>query len=300
MSNTDDKTSPGDYLFAWPQYLLPHHAISRLTLWVTRSRVRWFKNALMKWFIRHFNVDMHEAAQPDYTQYEYFNAFFTRALKPGARTFASDTSILACPVDGAVSQAGPIHDSVIYQAKGHDYTSLALLGGYEDIAATFRQGSFVTLYLSPRDYHRIHMPCAGRLRRMIYVPGDLFSVNPLTARSVPGLFARNERVVCVFESEHGPFVLVLVGATIVGSMATVWHGVVNPPRTRDVREWHYRDDEVTLNQGDEVGRFLLGSTVVMLFPRDALVFSGGWAAGRGVRLGEAMGHLVPTQFHSGF
>ena len=195
---------------------------------------------------------------------------------------------LICPVDGAISQFGAIDHDRIFQAKGHHYTTTALVGGDATLADRFRDGSFATLYLSPRDYHRIHMPCAGRLMRMVYVPGALFSVNPTTARGVPGLFARNERVVCVFESAQGPFVLVLVGATIVGSMATTWHGVVNPPRARDVREWSYAHTPIELAQGDEMGRFLLGSTVVMLFPKGRAVFHPGWAAGAPVRLGEKM------------
>ena len=180
----------------------------------------------------------------------------------------------------------------IVQAKGHRYSTTALLGGDAELAAPFAGGQFATLYLSPRDYHRIHMPCTGRLVQMLYVPGALFSVNPATARAVPGLFARNERVVCHFESAHGPFALVLVGATIVGSMATVWHGVVNPPRSPEVRRWRYDDDQakpVKLRQGEEMGRFLLGSTVVVLWPRGALCFNPAWAPGRTVRMGEAMG-----------
>ena len=188
----------------------------------------------------------------------------------------------------SISQFGKIEGDQIFQAKGHHYTTRALIGGDASVAAQFENGAFATLYLSPKDYHRIHMPCAGTLRRMTYVPGDLFSVNPTTARGVPGLFARNERVVCVFDSTHGPFVLVLVGATIVGSMATVWHGVVNPPRTRDVREWRYDGDAVVLEQGAEMGRFLLGSTVVMLFSPDTLRFNPDWAPVRGIRLGEQM------------
>ncbi|MEO7954307.1 MAG: archaetidylserine decarboxylase, partial [Polaromonas sp.] len=200
---------------------------------------------------------------------------------------------LICPVDGAISQFGAIEKDQIFQAKGHHYSTTAVVGGDAALAAQFQDGSFATLYLSPRDYHRIHMPADGRLTRMIYVPGDLFSVNPVTARGVPGLFARNERVVCVFESARGPFVLILVGATIVGSMATVWHGVVNPPRGKEVREWHYAATgrpEVFLKQGEEMGRFLLGSTVVMLFPKGPglLRFNPAWAPGRGVRLGEVM------------
>ena len=210
----------------------------------------------------------------------------------GARPLAE--ADLICPVDGAISQFGAIEQDQIFQAKGHHYSTTALVGGDAALAAQFHDGSFATLYLSPKDYHRIHMPTGGRLLRMIHVPGELFSVNPTTARGVPGLFARNERVVCVFESARGPFVLVLVGATIVGSMATVWHGVVNAPRVADVREWHYTaaGQSVDLKRGEEMGRFLLGSTVVMLFPKPALKFNPLWTAGRGIRLGEAMASYV--------
>jgi phosphatidylserine decarboxylase len=194
-----------------------------------------------------------------------------------------------CPVDGAISQFGAIERDQIFQAKGHSYSTTSLVGGDRNLAAQFENGSFATLYLSPRDYHRIHMPCDGRLTRMIYVPGALFSVNPTTARGVPGLFARNERVVCVFESANGPFVLTLVGATIVGSMATVWHGVVNPPRPGVIREWRYDEQNIVLKKGEEMGRFLLGSTVVMLFPRNTLTFNPEWTPTRPIRMGEAMG-----------
>jgi phosphatidylserine decarboxylase len=196
------------------------------------------------------------------------------------------------PVDGAISQCGPISGDQVFQAKGHSYSTRALVGGDAALAAQFQDGEFATLYLSPRDYHRIHMPCAGRLTRMIYVPGDLFSVNPTTARGVPGLFARNERVVCVFEGENGPFVMVLVGATIVGSMATVWHGVVNPPRPGAVREWTYEMGNIDLAQGEEMGRFLLGSTVVMLFPKGVMQFNTDWTPTRPIVMGEAMGALT--------
>ena len=241
---------------------------------------------------------MDEALNSDISSYRSFNDFFTRALKPGARPLAQ--ADLICPVDGAISQFGVIEKDQIFQAKGHSYSTTAVLGGDAALAAQFQDGSFATLYLSPRDYHRIHMPCDGRLSRMIYVPGELFSVNPTTARGVPGLFARNERVVCIFESAHGPFALILVGATIVGSMATVWHGVVNPPRLPDVRQWLYNIDNMddgtggqstSLKQGDEMGRFLLGSTVVMLFPKvlgAPLKFNADWAPARPIRLGEAM------------
>ncbi len=191
-------------------------------------------------------------------------------------------------MDGAISQYGRIDGERIFQAKGHEYTATALLGGDELLAWQFRGGHFATLYLAPRDYHRIHMPCAGRLLRMIHVPGALFSVNPVTARGVPGLFARNERVVCLFEGERGPWALVLVGATIVGSMATVWHGTVNPPRPGRVREWRYEQQDICLAQGDEMGRFMLGSTVVLLFPAGPMSFNAGWAPGGAVRMGQPM------------
>jgi phosphatidylserine decarboxylase len=275
-----------DRLKVLPQYLLPKRALTAYAGW--RASRQWGTRTtkLIGDFVAKYGVDMSEAANPDIASYASFNEFFTRALKPGARPIAP--ADLVCPVDGSISQFGAIKRDVIVQAKGHDYTTTALVGGDAALATQFESGSFATLYLSPKDYHRIHMPCAGRLLRMIHVPGDLFSVNPMTARGVPGLFARNERVVCVFESARGPFVLTLVGATIVGSMSTVWHGVVNPPRVANVREWRYEDRQVALKQGDEMGRFMLGSTVVMLFPKAALRFNPQWSPGRAIRLGEAM------------
>jgi phosphatidylserine decarboxylase len=279
-----------DRLFVLPQYLFPKQALTSFAGWVAGKE----RGAVTTWIIRRFvakyGVDMGEALDSDIASYPSFNEFFTRALKPGARPIAN--ADLVSPVDGAISQFGSIEGDQIFQAKGHNYTTTALVGGDSTLAARFAHGSFATLYLSPKDYHRIHMPCDGRLLRMIYVPGDLFSVNPATARGVPGLFARNERVVCVFETGRGPFVLVLVGATIVGSMATVWHGVVNPPRGGELREWHYADQEIVLKKGEEMGRFLLGSTVVMLFPAPALVFNPDWSPTRAVRLGEAMADFV--------
>nr|WP_202412079.1 archaetidylserine decarboxylase [Duganella fentianensis] len=242
--------------------------------------------AMIRWFVGRYNVNMDEALDPDIRNYPSFNEFFTRALRPDARPLADADFI--CPVDGRISQFGAIDDDQIFQAKGHNFSTTALVGGDAELAAQFRNGSFANLYLSPRDYHRIHMPCDGRLTRMIYVPGDLFSVNPTTARGIPGLFARNERVVCVFETAHGPFVMTLVGATIVGSMATVWHGVVNPPRSSHVREWQYDDQQIVLKKGAELGRFLLGSTVVMLFPKDVLGFNPAWQPAAAVQLGETM------------
>ncbi len=275
-----------DRLKVLPQYLLPKRALTAYAGWRARREAGARTTKLIRWFVAKYGVDMSEAAEPDIARYASFNEFFTRALKPGARPLAA--ADLICPVDGAISQCGAIANGQIFQAKGHAYTTTALVGGDAALAAPFADGAFATLYLSPKDYHRIHMPCDGRLRRMIHVPGDLFSVNPLTARGVPGLFARNERVVCVFDGAHGPFVLTLVGATIVGSMATVWHGVVNPPRSGALREWRYDDRAITLKQGDEMGRFLLGSTVVLLFPTPALHFNPAWAPGRPIRLGEAM------------
>jgi phosphatidylserine decarboxylase len=269
------------------QYLLPKQALTIFAGKVASARGGAATARLIKWFIGRYKVNMAEAANPDIHSYASFNEFFTRALRSDVRPLAAAEFV--CPVDGAISQFGAIEKDQLFQAKGHTYSTTALVGGDRDLAAQYQDGSFATIYLSPRDYHRIHMPCDGRLTRMIYVPGDLFSVNPVTARGVPGLFARNERVVCVFESAHGPFVLTLVGATIVGSMATVWHGVVNPPRSREVREWKYDDQQVVLKKGDEMGRFLLGSTVVLLFPKNALQFNPQWAPAQGVRMGEVMG-----------
>ena len=274
------------------QYALPKQALTRLAGAFANARLGGLTQAVIRRFVARYGVDMSEAAEPRIEAYASFNDFFTRALKSGARPLAEADYL--CPVDGAISQFGAIERDQIFQAKGHAYSTRALLGGDAALAAEFDDGQFATLYLSPRDYHRIHMPCAGRLRRMVHVPGDLFSVNPVTARGVPGLFARNERVVCVFDTARGPMALVLVGATIVGSMATVWHGVVNPPRPGQVRRWDYTDPVVELARGAEMGRFLLGSTVVLLWPRGALRFNPGWAPAGAVRMGEAMGQWAPS------
>ena len=292
-----------DRLAVWLQYGLPKQALTRFAGVVARWQGGAASSALIRWFVGRYRVNMAEAAEPRIEAYASFNDFFTRALRPGARPLAA--AHLLSPVDGAISQFGRIQGGQIFQAKGHQYSAAALLGGDlagdpkgdASLAAPFADGSFATLYLSPRDYHRIHMPCAGTLRRMVHVPGALFSVNPTTARGVPGLFARNERVVCLFDDAQGqPFALVLVGATIVGSMATVWHGVVNPPRPGVVRDWRYGGADgappVTLAQGAEMGRFLLGSTVVMLFPAPVTghwAFNPAWAPGGAIRMGELMG-----------
>ncbi len=286
----DDAQAPGlsERVAVAMQHLLPKQALTALAGVFARWRGGAFTTAAIRAFIARYGVDMAEAADPDPAAYASFNDFFTRALAPGVRPLAR--ADLVCPVDGAISQFGAIDGQRLVQAKGHDYSTSALLGGDTALAAHFHDGHFATLYLSPKDYHRIHMPCAGRLLRMLHVPGALFSVNPATARGVPGLFARNERVVCVFDGARGPWVLVLVGATIVGSMATAWHGVVNPPRPGTLRQWDYGDRRLSLQQGEEMGRFLLGSTVVLLFPAGPLRFDPSWAVGGAVRMGQAMAH----------
>jgi phosphatidylserine decarboxylase len=272
--------------FVLAQHLLPKRALTELAGFAARAQAGRWTHAAIRRFVARYGVDMAEAADPRIESYPSFNAFFTRALRDGVRPLADADWI--CPVDGAISQFGPIVRDRLLQAKGHDYSTAALLAGDLEMARRFDDGAFATLYLSPRDYHRIHMPCAGRLRKMMHVPGSLYSVNPATARGIAGLFARNERVVCDFDTPYGPFALVLVGATIVGSMATVWHGVVNPPRTGRVRQWQYDDGAVTLARGDEMGRFLLGSTVVMLWPAIPMRFNSEWSPGRGIRMGEPM------------
>ncbi|HMW63854.1 archaetidylserine decarboxylase [Accumulibacter sp.] len=281
-----------DRIAVLAQHLLPKQALTQLAGRLAASNAGSLTTAVIRWFIGRYDVDMSEAAEPNPVCYPTFNEFFTRALRDGARPLAEADFV--CPVDGAISQFGRIERDQIFQAKGHRYSTAALLGGDSERAAAFVDGDFATLYLSPRDYHRIHMPVAGRLRQMLHVPGELFSVNPATARGVAGLFARNERVVCLFDADFGPFVLTLVGATIVGSMATVWHGTVNPPRSGEIRSWTYDDRRIELAKGEEMGRFMLGSTVVMLFPRNTLAFNPDWRAARPVRMGEMMAKRTPS------
>ena len=273
------------------QYLLPKQAITMLAGKFANLQAGELTTTVISWFVKRYKVNMAEAANSDISSYKSFNEFFTRPLKNGARPLALADFI--CPVDGAISQLGNIKQDLIFQAKGHHYSTLTMLAGQQSLADKFENGHFACLYLSPKDYHRIHMPCDGTLKNMTYVPGDLFSVNPTTAAHVPDLFARNERVVCEFESEnHGTFVMVLVGATIVGSMATVWHdtenGIINPPRSKNIRTWNYSDKNIHLEQGDEMGRFLLGSTVVMLFENNTLQFNADWHPALSIRLGEMM------------
>lgn len=279
------------------QYIMPKQAITMLAGKLAHLACGNTTAAVIQWFVKRYHVNMDEAANPNVASYKTFNEFFTRPLKEGVRPIAQADFI--SPVDGAISQLGVIEKDQIFQAKGHSYSTTALVGGNKALAAKFENGFFACLYLSPKDYHRIHMPCDGTLVSMTYVPGALFSVNPTTAQGVAGLFARNERVVCTFQSaQHGVFVMVLVGATIVGSMATVWHetmtgakgGIVNPPRTSQPRTWDYADNNITLKQGEEMGKFLLGSTVVMLFEKDAIIFNREWCATKAIKLGEMMGN----------
>ena len=271
------------------QYILPKRGLTTFAGRIAGAEQGELTTRLIRWFVGKYAVDMSEAENPDISSYSSFNAFFTRPLKAGARPITE--ADFACPVDGAISQLGAIDDHHILQAKGHSFTTTGLLGGDTALAEKFRNGSFANVYLSPKDYHRLHMPCDGRLTSMIYVPGSLFSVNPTTARGVPNLFARNERVICIFESaEHGTFAMVLVGATIVGSMATVWHGLVKPQPANKITQWTYSDQNITLEKGEEMGRFLLGSTVIMLFQQHTVDFSADWAPEKLVHLGETMGN----------
>ncbi len=278
-----------DRLFVQLQHVLPKQALTRFAEFVANSRAPWTRG-IIPWFIRKYGVDMSEAADPDPTHYACFNDFFTRALRDGVRPLADAPFV--SPVDGSVIDCVTLRDATILQVKGHAYCAQALVGGDAALAAPFEGGEAISIYLSPKDYHRIHMPCDGRLRRMIHVPGTLYSVNPATVAGVPGLFARNERVVCLFDSAFGPFVLTLVGAMAVGSMQTVWHGLINPPRPGTLRDWRYDDQDIQLARGEEMGRFLLGSTVVMLFPKNVLRARADWTPGRSVRMGEPMAEAI--------
>ncbi len=268
------------------QYVLPHHSLSRLAGLVAECRWPWFKNRLIGYFINSYGVNMDEAENPDPTSYAHFNDFFTRALKADARSFVQDPGSVACPVDGAISQLGNITDGRIFQAKGHSFSTRELIGGSQTLAEQFDGGSFTTIYLSPKDYHRIHMPVDGVLKHSVYVPGRLFSVSPLTTSHVPGLFARNERLVCLFETAHGPMAMILVGAMIVASIETVWAGLVAPPK-RQLRELDHHTP-IQLNKGDEMGRFKLGSTVILLFGRDSIAWHEQLQADDTVTMGQLL------------
>jgi len=285
-----------DRLFVASQYALPQHILSRIVYRLTRSRSRGLKNALISNFLRGFSPDMSDALQPDALAYGSFNEFFTRALRPGTRPMDSSDSVLTSPVDGAVSQIGPLNGSQILQAKGHNYSLEALLdcaGGATNWAPRFTSGCFATLYLAPFNYHRIHMPFSGTLRAAWYVPGKLFSVNSVTAGSVPGLFARNERVVCIFEEGPRAFAMVLVGALFVGSMDTVWHGEITPrnPRTRLELPLDESRAPLRLEKGAEMGRFNMGSTVILILPPDTIDWLPDVQAGDRIRMGQSLARL---------
>lgn len=272
-----------------PQYALPHHALSTLMSKLTHCTNPTWKNAFIKTIISLYGVNMAEAKFQELDHYPSFNAFFTRELKDGARPIAAEADAIACPADGAVSQAGPIANGRIFQAKGHDYSALELLGGDAERAKAFENGSFATIYLSPRDYHRLHMPLKGTLKEMVHVPGRLFSVNAATVEGVPNLFARNERVVSLFDTEAGPMALVLVGAIFVSSVETVWHGVVTPPTIGEPRTWRYQENAPVLEKGAEMGRFNMGSTIIVLFGKDKTAWDADLVAGKLVKLGEHIG-----------
>ncbi|WP_116475644.1 archaetidylserine decarboxylase [Zobellella maritima] len=283
-----------DHLKILLQYLLPKHLLSRLVGRLAAMEGGNLTQYLIRLFIRRYQVNMSEALHPDPAHYASFNDFFTRPLSPDARPLVTAPETLAMPVDGAISQLAPIQQGRIIQAKGHDYSARTLLGGDKTLAAPFMGGDFATIYLAPKDYHRIHMPLDGTLRTMVYVPGELFSVNPLTASRVPGLFARNERVVCIFDTQVGPMALVLVGATIVASIETTWAGTITPPVGKRIQRWDYAPETAPrLNKGDEMGRFKLGSTVVCLFAPDRVTLSAELTPGTPTRMGTEFGRINP-------
>jgi len=270
------------------QYILPQHGITRLVGKLAASKNKFIKKQFIKIFLAKFDINMNEALIEDPDKFATFNEFFTRALKPEARPIAEDPKTLVSPVDGEISQAGKITNGEIFQAKGHHYTLADLVGNESEFITPYLDGNFATLYLSPKDYHRIHLPVDAELSAMTYVPGRLFSVNQATARTIPGLFARNERVIAHFNTEFGPMAMVLVGATIVGSIETVWSGVVTPPTGPSVKTWHYEKQQHSFKRGDEMGRFLLGSTVILLFGKDQISWVDECVAEAPVRMGQAL------------
>ncbi|MBA4503522.1 archaetidylserine decarboxylase [Marinobacterium marinum] len=285
-----------DSLFVLLQHLLPQHLLSRLVGCLAECRTPWVKNLFINWFRKRYQVDMNQALQPDPEGYEHFNAFFTRALKPDARPLDTEPGAIVSPADGAISQLGPVEHGCMFQAKGHHYSLNALLGGDQERARPFMNGRFATIYLSPRDYHRVHMPVSGTLRESIYIPGDLYSVNQVTAAGVDNLFARNERLVAIFDTELGPMAMVLVGAMIVAGIETVWNGQVAPlPRQPLVLNPRPGMDPVTLAAGDEMGRFKLGSTVILLFGSDVMDWADHLGAGDSVVMGRTIGQAQATQ-----
>jgi phosphatidylserine decarboxylase len=278
--------------FARLQHLVPQHALSRFVGRIASCESKWIKNTFISWFVKRYNVDMSLALEENPLAYASFNDFFTRALKPDARPIDTSENTILCPADGAISQLGPIRDGRIFQAKGQDYSTLELLGGDEALAAEFADGSFATVYLSPRDYHRVHMPYGGTLRSMISLPGELFSVNSATANQVPRLFARNERAAAIFDTDIGPMAVVLVGAMIVAGIETVWDGTIAPFASREIEVSNYPYQNLMLAKGDEMGRFKLGSTAVILFAKDKMQWAENFQAGSPTKMGEVMGKAL--------
>ena len=271
------------------QYIMPQLYLTQLAGWFAQQKWGAVTHFVIKAFAKKYNVDMSEAKKANFRDYESFNQFFIRELKDDARKINENPTALCLPADGRVSQIGHIDDERLLQAKGHFFSLSDLLAGDEELVNTFKNGEFATIYLSPRDYHRVHMPCDATLRKMIYVPGDLFSVNPFLAEHVPNLFARNERVVCVFDTAFGPMAQILVGATITASMSTVWAGVINPPRTGEVKVWTYQGDSaIKLTKGQEMGAFQLGSTVINLFPANSVTLAEHLEVDVPVRMGEIL------------
>ena len=271
------------------QYIMPQLYLTQLAGWFAQQKWGAVTHFVIKAFAKKYNVDMSEAKKENFSDYESFNQFFIRELKDDARKINENPTALCLPADGRVSQIGHIDDDRLLQAKGHFFSLSDLLAGDEELVNTFKNGEFATIYLSPRDYHRVHMPCDATLRKMIYVPGDLFSVNPFLAKHVPNLFARNERVICVFDTAFGPMVQILVGATITASMSTVWAGVINPPRTGEVKVWTYQgDNAIQLTKGQEMGAFQLGSTVINLFPANSVTLAEHLEVDVPVRMGEIL------------
>lgn len=281
-------------LFILCQYLIPQTLLSRAAGYVAECRIGWFKNRFIHWFIKRYDVDLSIALDPEPTSYRHFNDFFTRSLADGQRPIAEAKRAIVSPADGCISQLGAIKHGRIFQAKGQEYSLLELIGGDASHAEPFQNGKFATVYLSPKDYHRVHMPFAGTLETMIHVPGDLFSVNETTADNVPRLFARNERVVCLFSTEAGPMAVILVGAMIVASIETSWAGLVTPIK-KQIRRWDYSNDEtasIHLGKGEEMGRFKLGSTAIVLFGENSMNWQAELQAQSPVKMGEVMGETV--------
>ncbi len=278
-----------DTLFILLQRLVPQHGLSRLVGWFARSEIPWIANTFIRGFARHYQVDMSEAAEPSLEAYPSFNAFFTRALLADARPLDSDPAAIVCPADGSVSQIGSITGGSIFQAKGRYFSCENLLGDAER-ADPFHNGHFATIYLSPRDYHRVHMPLAGTLTAQTYIPGDLFSVNPTTANNIDSLFARNERLVCYFDTKLGPVAVVMVGAMIVAGISTVWGGQIAPPSKQPVtRDFTRKPAKVKLDRGEEMGQFMLGSTVILLFPEGSISWDERFREGAATRMGARLG-----------